>query len=109
MSNAIESTLKALTDFEAQLNAARDGAADAKRQMTKSAAEWAESARAEAVAEAQKAAAETVAKARREAEKEAKAISEKGKASLKHLEATLASNRSEAASLVRERLLGASG
>ena len=106
MSKAIEDTLKALTDFESQLDVAKSEALDAKKQMLRRASEWAEAARGSAISEARSTASETISNARKEAEAEAGSIRAEGEASLKSFERTLASHRSEAAELVRRRLLG---
>jgi vacuolar-type H+-ATPase subunit H len=106
MSTAIEETLKALTEFESRLDGAKAEASEARRQMLKMAAEWAEAARGAAVAEAQKIASEAVAKAKKEAEKEAESIAKKGQVAVKHFEASLSKQKSKAAELVTKTLLG---
>jgi vacuolar-type H+-ATPase subunit H len=109
MSNVIEETLKALTEFESQLNSARTDASEARRQMVKNAAEWAESAKAKAIASARRIASETASKAREEAEREAESIRKKEQATLKVFEGSMSRRKSEAAELVADRLLGESG
>jgi vacuolar-type H+-ATPase subunit H len=106
MSNAIEEALKALTEFESQLDSAKAGASEAKRQMVREAGELAEKARAAAVAEAQRIAQETVSKARIEAEDEAESIRNDGLSALKAFEDALPKHKPEAAELVTRALLG---
>jgi vacuolar-type H+-ATPase subunit H len=108
MSNAIEETLKALTEFESQLDSAKSDAAEAKRTMVKNASEWAEEAKAAALARANEAADLTISKAREQAEAEAAEIRVKGKRDLADFEESLSGNESEAADLVTKRLLGES-
>lgn len=109
MSNVIEETLKALTEFESQLDSARADASEARRRMVKNAAEWAESAKAKAIASAHQIASETVSKAKEEAKKEAESIRKNEQAALKSFEGSMSKRKSEAAELVADRLLGESG
>jgi len=106
MSTAIEETLKALTEFEAQLDSAKAEASEAKRQMLRMAAEWAEAAKGAAVAEAQKIVSEALAKAKKEAEKEAESIAKKGDVAVERFKKALATQRPKAVELVEETLLG---
>jgi vacuolar-type H+-ATPase subunit H len=106
MSNVIEETLKALAEFESQLDSAKASALEAKRQMVKEAADLAEKARAAAVAEAQRIAKETVSKARREAEAEAESLRNSGLSALKDFEDALSKHKPEAVELVTRALLG---
>jgi vacuolar-type H+-ATPase subunit H len=106
MSKTIEEALKALTEFESQLDSAKAGASEAKRQMVKEASELAEKAIAAAVAEAQRIAQETVSKARMEAEAEAESIRNDGVSALKAFESALTKHKPEAAELVTKALLG---
>jgi vacuolar-type H+-ATPase subunit H len=106
MSTAIEETLKALTEFESQLDSARADASEAKRQMIKLAAEWADAARGAAVAGAQKVAADAISKAKKEAEKEADSIAKKGQVEVKKFKLSLSGHRSKASELVEKMLLG---
>jgi vacuolar-type H+-ATPase subunit H len=106
MSTAIEATVKALVEFEAELDRARAEASDARRKATKDAGDWTEAARASAVAKAQEMAAERVAKAKEDAEAEAERIRKKGEADLKAFESSISKHRSKAADLVASRLLG---
>ncbi len=108
MSKVIEETLKALTEFESQLDVARSEASDAKRQMAKKASEWAEAARTSAMDEAKRMASETVEAARRAAQLEADSIKKKGASELKRFEESLGKHEREAAELVAKRLLGES-
>ncbi len=108
MSKVIEETLKALTEFETQLDAAKADSAEAKRQMLKGAAEWAGTARASSVAEAQRIAGEALSKARKVAEAEAESIKKEGASALKSFQGALAKRKAGAEELVTERLLGES-
>ena len=106
MSSAIESTVKALVEFEAELDRAKAEAADAKRKIVKGSIDWAEEAKASAVSKAQEIASERVASAKKTAEAEAKAIREKGAASLKAFEASISERKDQAADLAASRLIG---
>jgi vacuolar-type H+-ATPase subunit H len=106
MSKAIEETLKALAEFESQLDSAKAGASEAKRQMVKEAGELAEKARAAAIAEAQRIVQEMVSKARMEAEAKAESIRNDGLSALKAFEGALSKHKPEAAELATRLLLG---
>lgn len=108
MSTAIEQTVKALVDFEAQLDSAKAELAEAGKRTAKESAEWAEAARATAVSKAQEIAARNVAKAKEQAESEAKSIRKKGDEDLKAFEDSITKNRGRATKLVAARLLGES-
>ncbi len=106
MSSAIEATVKALVEFEAELDRAKAEVSDAKKKAIKDALDWAESARASAISKAQEVASERVARAREEAEAEAREIREKGAKSLRAFESSISKRRTEAADLAASRLLG---
>jgi len=106
MSRVIEDTLKALTEFESQLDSAKATASDANHRMVREAGEWVETAKAAAIAEAQRLASETVSAARREAEAAAESIKKQGESTMKDLERSLSRHKREAADLVIRRLLG---
>ena len=106
MSSVIESTIKALVEFESELDRAKSDAADSKKRLGKEAADWAAAAKAKAVAEAQRIASETVARARAEAEAEAGSIRARGNASLKTFEDSISKRKGKAVDLVAARLLG---
>ncbi len=106
MNSAIEDTVKALVQFESELESAKAEASEAKRRAMKDAAEWAEAARASAVSKAQDMASRRVAKAREEAEAEAERIRKKGESDLKGFEGSISRHRSKASELVTSRLLG---
>ena len=108
MSSAIEQTVKALVEFEAQLDSAKAEMAEAGKRATKEAVEWAEAAKAAAISKAKGIASQNVAKARDQAESEADSIRKKGEADLKAFENSIARNRERAAELVAARLLGES-
>jgi vacuolar-type H+-ATPase subunit H len=106
MTSAIEETVKALTEFESELDRVKAEASETKRRMLKDVSDWAASAKANAVAKAQELAADRVAKARAEAEGDADSIKKKGEASLKTLEASISKHKSKAADMVVARLMG---
>ena len=108
MTSAVEQTVKALVEFESELDRAKADAAEAKRKATKDAADWAEAARATAVSRAQEIASQRVAKAKNDAEADADKIAKKGEAELKSFEVSISKHRSEAAKAVAARLLGVS-
>lgn len=108
MSSAIEQTVKALVEFEAQLDNAKSELVEAGKRATREAVEWAEGAKATAIAKAQEMAAQNISKARAKAEEEAEGIRKKGDAELKAFENSIAKNRGKAAALVTARLLGES-
>jgi vacuolar-type H+-ATPase subunit H len=106
MAQAIEDTIKALTEFEAELDKVKTDSAEAKKNLLKKAAEWAETAKNDAVSEARRTADQTLSEARTEAQKEAESIRETGKNSLVSLKETMSNHRDEAVQLVKMRLLG---
>lgn len=106
MSSAIEQTVKALVEFEAQLDSAKAEMLEAGKRAVKDASNWAESAKASAVSKAQEIASSNVAKAKAEAEAEAARIREKGSSDLKTFESSIAKNKQRASELVAARLLG---
>ena len=106
MSPAIEQTVKALVEFESELDGAKLEATESKKKMVKDAGDWAASAGSSAVSKAQQLASDRVAKARAEALKEADAIKRKAESSLKTFEASISKNKEKASELVVARLLG---
>ncbi len=108
MSSVIEKTVKALVEFESELDKAKAEASEARQKMVKDASNWAESAKANAISRAQQIASETLEKAREEAEKEADAIKKKGETSLQAFEASISRRKAKAAEAVVGRLLGES-
>jgi len=108
MSSAIESTIKALVEFESDLDSAKAEAAESKKKLIKDAADWAAAAQSKAMAEAQRIASENVAIAREEAEAEAESIRKKGQASLKAFEDSISKHKSKAVERAESRLLGGS-
>ena len=106
MSKTIEATIKTLTEFEAELDQLKARAAEAKKELIKSAGDWAEAARAETIAKAQSMAEENLAKAKAEAGKEVASIERVGQESLRALKKTMAAHSDEAVQHVVKRLLG---
>lgn len=108
MSSAIEQTVKALVEFEAQLDSARAELMETGKRTKKDAADWAEGAKAAAISRAQEIASGNVAKAREEAAAEAETIRKRGESDLKSFESSIAKNKGKASDLVASRLLGES-
>jgi vacuolar-type H+-ATPase subunit H len=108
MSSAIQSTIKALVEFESELDRAKAEILDAKRTTTQNALGWAEDAKSSAVSKAQEIASQRVANAREDAEAEADRIRMKGKSDLEDFEDSISRNMPKAAELVAARLLGES-
>jgi vacuolar-type H+-ATPase subunit H len=108
LSSAIEETVKALVEFESELDRAKAEVADAKRRAVRDASEWAEGAKSAAISRAQAMAAQRVADAKNEAEAEAAKIKKKGEFELKDFEGSISRKKSKASEHVRARLLGES-
>jgi len=108
LSTAIEETVKALVEFESELDRAKAEAAEAKRKAMKDALDWAEAAKASAISKATEIANSRVAEAREGAEAEAKNITARGESELKAFEGSISKHRSKAAELAASRLLGES-
>ncbi len=108
MGSVIEQTVKALVEFESELDKAKAEASETKKTMVKDAADWAASAKAAAVSKAQLLASERLTKATAEAEEEAAAIRKKGEYSLKSFETAISRRKGKAAEQVVSRLLGES-
>jgi vacuolar-type H+-ATPase subunit H len=106
VTSAVEQTVKALVEFESELDRAKAEAAEAKRRASKDATDWAEGAKAAAIARAQEVASQRVAEAKAEAERDAEKIRKKGESDLRAFESSVSKHRSEAAKLVAARLLG---
>ncbi len=106
MSSAIEETVKALVEFESQLDEAKANVSDAKRRTTKDAADWVDAAKTSAVLKAQVVASRRVAEAIKDAEAEANKIREKGESDLKSFGSSISRQRAKAAELVIAALLG---
>ncbi len=108
MDTVVEDTVKALIEFESELDRAKSEALDLKKKMLKDSGDWAASAKSAAVSKAQELASDRVAKARAESEREADSIREKAEKSLKAFETSISKRRGKAAELVVARLLGES-
>jgi vacuolar-type H+-ATPase subunit H len=106
MSSAIESTVKALVEFESELDRAKAELSDSSRRGMKEAADWAESARTSAISKAQSIASQRVESAKTDALAEADAIRKRGESALKNFESSISKKRSKAAELVASWLLG---
>ncbi len=106
MSSAIETTVKALVEFESELDKAKASALEAKRRTSKDATNWAEEAKTSAVSKAREIASMKITQAREDAEAEAEKIRQKGEADMRTFEASISKHRAKAAELVASRLLG---
>jgi len=106
LSSPVEVTVKALVEFESELDMTKGEALDTKRKMIKDAEGLSEAAKSSAIAKAQQQAQETLAKARAEAESEADTIRKNGEVSLKSFEALIAKRKAKATEGVVARLLG---
>ena len=106
MGSLVEATVKALIEFESDLDRTKAEALEVKKKMIKDAEAFAESAKLDAISKAQEQASETLAKARSEAEAEAETIRKKGSSSLKSYEALISRRKAKAIEMVVGRLLG---
>ena len=106
MVSVVETTVKALIEFETELETAKAEAQEAKAKLVKDAVGLAESARAGAVSKAQQQASERLASARAEAEVEAESIRKKGESSLKSFEESISKRKAKATEGIVGRLLG---
>ncbi|MGD0145801.1 MAG: hypothetical protein ABSB53_02990 [Nitrososphaerales archaeon] len=106
MGSQIEVTVKALTEFESELDRIKAEVLEVKKKMVKDAVSLAESAKSTAVLKAQQQVSERLAKARAEGEGEAESIRKKGESSLKSFEATISRRKAKAIEMVVGRLLG---
>lgn len=108
MSSVVEETIKALVEFEGDLDRAKSEASESRKRMVKAAAEWGASAKAGGIAKAQQIASGKLAKARAAAENEASAIRKKEESTLKAFEASISKRKSAAVEHATARLLGES-
>lgn len=106
MPQTIADTVKALAEFEAELDRVKGEAAEAKKNLVKDAGDWAEAARNSAIAEAQALASQRLSEARTEAEAEAAEIRKRGEAATKKFAESISKNKKAASELVLRRLLG---
>jgi len=106
MPQVIENAIKALSEFEAELERIRFQVSEAKKRLVNTAAEEGEVAKKEALASAQSISDERVRAAMQEAQREAESITRKGEDSLKRLKATISKRKNEAIELAVRRLLG---
>jgi vacuolar-type H+-ATPase subunit H len=106
MPQTIENTVKALTEFEAELDRVRTEVLETKRKMVRDAGEWAESAKTAAIDAAQKLADQRLSQARSDAEAEAAEIRKNGQVATEKFEESISKHRKEAVEHVLRRLLG---
>src|SRR3989441_9925412 len=106
MTQVIEEAVKALAEFEADLDRIKSDASEAKKRLVKSATDEAEKAKIDALAKAQELANERVRVAKEEAERQATEITKKGEESLNRLKAATLKRKEEAVDLAVRRLLG---
>jgi vacuolar-type H+-ATPase subunit H len=109
MSSAIEETLKALVEFESELDSAKAAVSEAETKTMKDAAEWAEAAKISAISKAQEISSKRLAEAKEEAEAEAARIRKKGESDLMAFESSISKHKAKAAELVASRLMGETG
>lgn len=106
MTQAIEETIKALKEFELDLDKVKAEAADAKTKLLKDAGDWADAVKREDLQGAQRVAELRLEAARAEGEREVESIKRAAQASLQSLKETLANHKTEAVELVVKKLLG---
>jgi len=106
MTQVIEEAVKALAEFEAELDRIKTDASEAKKRLVKAAADEAEKARGDALAKAQELADERVKVAKQAAERDAAEIAKRGEESLNRLKAATLKRKAEAVELAVRRLLG---
>jgi len=106
MDSLIEATVKALIEFESELDRMKAEALEAEKKMVKDAVGLAESARSAAISESEQHVSERLAKARAEGEGAAESIRKKGDSSLKIFEASISKRKAKAIEDVVGRLLG---
>jgi vacuolar-type H+-ATPase subunit H len=106
MGSVIEATVKALIEFESELDRIKAEALEVKKKMVKDAVGLAESAKSEAISKANQQVTERLAKARAEGEGEAESLRSKGESSLKSFEESVSRRKAEAIEEVVGRLLG---
>lgn len=106
MGSLIESTVKALIEFESELDKMKAEALEVNKKMVKDAVGLAESAKSEAISKANQQVAERLAKARAEGEDEAESIRNREESSLKNFKASISLRKAEAIEEVVNRLLG---
>ena len=106
MGSLIEATVKALIEFESELDKTKVETLEAKNKMVKYAEGLTESAKSDTISKAQHQVSERLAKARAEAEGEAESIRRKGESSLKSFEASISNRKAKAIEKAVSRLLG---
>lgn len=106
MGSQIEATVKALVEFDSELDRIKAEALEVEKKMVKEAAGLAESAKSTAISKAQQQVSERLVKARAEGEGKAESIRTNGESSLKSFEATISKRKTKAIEKVVGRLLG---
>jgi vacuolar-type H+-ATPase subunit H len=106
MPQTIADTVKALTEFEAELDKVKTEAIEAKKKLIKDSADWAEAARNSALAEAQELASKRLSEARTQAEAGAQEIRKEGQVATKKFAEAISKHKKAASDLVLRRLLG---
>jgi len=102
----VETTVKALIEFESELDKLRAEALEAKSKMIKDAESLAESVRSGAILKAQQQGSERLAKARAEAEDEAESIKREGESALSTFGSSISKRKVKATERVVRLLLG---
>jgi vacuolar-type H+-ATPase subunit H len=106
MGSLIEATIKALIEFESELDRMKAEELEIKKKMVKDAVGLAELAKSEAISKAQQQVADKLDKARAEGADKAESIRKKGESSLKSLEASISRRKAKAIEEVVSRLMG---
>lgn len=106
MPQSIAETVKALAEFETELDKVKETAQETKKKLVKDARDWAEAAKGSALAEAQRVASDLLSEARTEAEAEAEKIRSKGEAATAKFSDAISKHKKAASELVLSRLLG---
>jgi vacuolar-type H+-ATPase subunit H len=106
MGSLIEATVKALVEFESELDRMKVENLGVKKKMVKDAVGLAESAKSDAISKAHKQVSERLEKATAEGEREAESIRKNGESSLRSFEATISRRKAKAIEEVVGRLLG---
>ncbi len=106
MTQTIEEALKALSEFESELDRIKSETVEAKQKLLKLASEGAEASKSRAIAAAQRAAETELYSAREGARREADSIRKRGQASTEKFKSALSSRKKDAVEAVLKVLLG---
>lgn len=106
MVSTLDGTVKALTEFESDLDRTKSEVLAEKSKIIREAQGIADSAKSNAISKAQRQASETLGKARTEAEQQAESIRKQGMSDLRAFEASVSTRKKKAADAVVMALLG---